>query len=151
MPTTMAEQPTDGVQPDYSEGESMVEEEPEVPFNTERTEEDNNPSQDNQPEQDLLTHQEPDYGSRSVRNRCASQVLYYDQPGNPSYHPLNVSSIQVPIMNAIIDQRMYHPSYWPWGIPVLYYPPPCLPVLSSLFTVPPPPANVYQSVPPVVF
>ena len=44
LPTITAEQPTDRVQPDYSEGESMVEEEPEVPFNAERMTEDNNPS-----------------------------------------------------------------------------------------------------------
>ena len=36
----------------------MVEEDPELSFNAERTAEDNNPSQDNKPEQDLLTHQE---------------------------------------------------------------------------------------------
>lgn len=45
LQTTTAEQPTGGVQPDYLEGESMVEEDPEVPFNAEPTTEDNNPSQ----------------------------------------------------------------------------------------------------------
>ena len=113
LPTTTAEKATDGVQPDYCEGQTMVEEEQELPDNVERTAEDNNPSQGNQREQDPLIHQQPGYGPRPVGNRRTPQVLYYDQPGNPSYHPLNVSSIQVPPVNAIVDQQMYHPSYWP--------------------------------------
>ena len=151
LPTSKAEQPTDGVQLDYLEGESMVEEGPEAPFKAERTTKRNNLSQDNKPEQNLLTHQEPDYGSRPVRNRLAPKVLCYDQPGNPTYHPLNGSSIQVPLMNAITNQRMHHPSYCPYGIPVLYHPSPSPTSVSSLFTTPPPPlANVYYSVPPLV-
>ena len=96
LPTTTTEQATDGVQPDYSQGQTMGEEEQELPDNAEHTEEDNNLPQGNQPEQDPLTHQQPEYGPRPVRNRRMPQVLCYDQPGNPSYHPLNVSSIQVP-------------------------------------------------------
>ena len=148
LPTTTAEQAADGVQPDYSEGQIMDEEEQELPDNAERTAEGNKPPQGDQPEQDPLTHQQSEYGPRPVRNRRTPQVLCYDQPGNPSYHPLNVSSIQLPPVNAIVDQQMYHPSYWPWGIPVLYYPPPYLPVcpVCSQF----PGVHVSQSVPPVV-
>ena len=56
LPTTTAEQATDGIQPDYSEGQTMVEEEQELPDNAERTAEDNNPPQGNQAEQYPLTH-----------------------------------------------------------------------------------------------
>ena len=149
FPTTTAEQATDGIQPDYSEGPIMDKEEQELPDNAERTAEGNNPPQGDQPEQDPLTHQQSEYGPRPVRNRRTPQVLCYDQPGNPSYHPLNVSSIQLPPVNAIFDQQMYHPSYWPWGNPVLYYPPPYLPVcpVCSQF----PGVHVSQLVPPVVF
>ena len=47
LQTTTPEQPTDRVQPDYLKGVSIVQEKPEVPFNAERTKEDNNPSHDN--------------------------------------------------------------------------------------------------------
>ena len=54
-------------------------------------------------------------------------VLCYDQLGNPSYHPCNASSVQVPTGNIVPGQMMYSPSCPPWlGATPYYYGSPSL-------------------------
>ena len=63
---------------------------------------------DSEAEDELVTGQEKEHNHcRPIRPRCPPNVLCYDQLGNPSYHPCNASSIQVPTANIVPGQVMY--------------------------------------------
>ena len=105
-------------QPEQDTNEVMTED-VETPHHDEVTDKPVLP--DSEAEDDVVTEQEAEQNHcRPMRVRRPPNVLCYDQLGNPSYHPCNASSVQVPTAKIVPGQMMYSPRCPPWLVATQY-------------------------------
>ena len=106
-------------QPEQDTNEVLTED-VETPHHDEVTDEPVLP--DSEAEDDVITEQEAEQNHcRPMRTQRPPNVLCYDQLGNPSYHPCNASSVQVPTANFVPGQMMHSPRCPPWLVATPYY------------------------------